>query len=160
MILNQLKHDQSDTKPSFPVHHKHAREQLSFSSYDVDEIDKLDIEQIILQAFNQAMMVVKHSKIYYKLNKYNINSLYDLSQYIYDVLNKNSRMINYSLPSSNSSTDEFGLDEDNDDNDDMNSIQDISADEVMSDDLDDPISDDDLLSTEKKFQWYTISRSN
>lgn len=150
MILNQLKHNQSDKKISFPVHHKHAREQLSFSSYQVDEIDTLDIEQIILDAFQRAIMLVKHSKMYYKLNEYNINSLYDLSQYIYDVLNKNSRMINYSLPPSNSSTDEFGLDEDNDDSYDMNTAENISTDEVMLDYLDDPISDDDVLRTEKK----------
>lgn len=79
------------------MHHKHKREHSLTSSNQLDDIDALDIEHIISVANHQAIDVVKHSKVYYKLNQHNINNLSDLSKYIFDVLNNNSRMINCSL---------------------------------------------------------------
>ncbi|CAF4539581.1 unnamed protein product [Rotaria socialis] len=118
-ILNQLKYGQLNKSISFPVHHKHKQEYSSTSSNQLDDMDTLDIEHIILAAYDQAIDVVKHSKMYYQLNQHNINNLSDLSKYIFDTLNNNSRMINYSSPASHNTADEFGLDEENDDNDDM-----------------------------------------
>ena len=132
-ILNQPKYNQSDRKISCFVHHKHAHEQLLSSSYQADEIDTLDIEQTVSDAFNQAVVFVEHSKMYYKSNEYNINNSHDLSECIYDVLNRNSRMIYYSFPASDSSTNEFELDEDSDDKFDMKSTQNSHIDELISD---------------------------
>ncbi|CAF3424268.1 unnamed protein product [Rotaria socialis] len=149
-ILNQLKYGQLNKSISFPVHHKHKQEYSSTSSNQLDDIDTLDIEHIILAAYDQAIDVVKHSKMYYQLNQHNINNLSDLSKCIFDTLNNNSRMINYSSPASHNTADEFGLDEENDDNDDMYSTQHQSVDEGLLDYPNDPTSDDeDMLSTEK-----------
>ncbi|CAF3407520.1 unnamed protein product [Rotaria socialis] len=148
--LNQLKYGQLNKSISFPVHHKHKQEYSSTSSNQLDDIDTLDIEHIILATYDQAIDVVKHSKMYYQLNEHNINNLSDLSKCIFDTLNKNSRMINYSSPASHNTADEFGLDEENDDNDDMYSTQHQSVDEGLLDYPNDPTSDDeDMLSTEK-----------
>jgi hypothetical protein len=84
-ILSQLKYNQSEKGLSFPIHHKHKREHLSTSSYQLDEIDTLNIEQIISSAYDQAMKIAEHSKMFYTINQHGINSLNDISKYIFDI---------------------------------------------------------------------------
>lgn len=51
-------------------------------------------------------------------------------------------MINYSLPTPNDAANEFGLDEENDDNDNVNSTQNQSMNESLSEWQDDYVSED------------------
>jgi hypothetical protein len=66
-------------------------------------------------------------------------------------------MSNYSLPTANNIDDEFGLDEENDDNNVENYAQDQSIDETPSSLQDDPVSDDeeDILNSTKS-DFYGI----
>ncbi|CAF4659784.1 unnamed protein product, partial [Rotaria sp. Silwood2] len=90
-----------------------------------------------------ALRLVKHSKILDKLNEHKINCLNDLSKYIFNMLNKNSRMINYSFRTENKATEEFGLDEENEDNDIINYAPDQLIDEILFDPQSNVVSDDD-----------------
>jgi hypothetical protein len=160
-ILNQLKYNQLEKDLSFPIHHKHKREHSLASSHPLDEIDTLDIEQLISNAYDQAIHIVQHSKMLDTLNQYNINNLNDLSKYIFNILHKNSRMINYSSPTVNNVIDEFGLDEENDDNNDVNDAQNQPIDETLFDYQNDVASDDDddediLNSTKSDFNGIRI----
>jgi hypothetical protein len=68
-------------------------------------------------------------------------------------------MINYSLPTANNIDDEFGLDEENDDNNIENSTQDQSIDETLSSLQNDPVSDDEkdiLNSTKSDFNGIRV----
>jgi hypothetical protein len=112
-ILNQLKYNQLEKGLSFPTHHKHKREYSLTSSQQLDEIDTLDIQQLISNAYDQALYRVKYSKMTDTLNQHKIDCLNDLSNYLFTILNKNSRMINYSFRTENNISEEFGLDEEN-----------------------------------------------
>lgn len=114
-ILNQLKYNQFDRKISFPVHHKQKNQHLSTTSCSLDDIDSMDVEQIISSAYNQAVTIVEHSKIHDNLKKMNINSLCDLSEYVYNTLQSKSKLINHAWPTLDDTIDEFGLDDENDD---------------------------------------------
>ncbi|CAF1610778.1 unnamed protein product [Adineta ricciae] len=124
-ILNEIKYDSSEKDLRFPIHHKHKREDFSLTPYSqLDDIDTLDIEQIVLDA------------------KFNLDNMNALSQYVFDVLRKNSKMINYSSPIEIDSDQEFGLDEENEDNDETNGTQD-DIDESQLDFENESLSDDD-----------------
>jgi hypothetical protein len=75
------------------------------------------------------------------------------------VLNKNSRMINYSFRTENNTTEEFGLDEENDDHNVTNYAPDQLIDVILFDPQNDAISDDDeniLNSTKSDFNGIRI----
>ncbi|CAF4986618.1 unnamed protein product, partial [Rotaria sp. Silwood1] len=158
-ILNQFKHNHLEKDLSFPIHHKHKCEHPLQSSHQLDNIDTLDIQKLISNAYDQALRLVKYSKILVKLNEHQINYLNDLSSYIFNMLNKNSRMINYSFRTENNTTDEFGLDEENEDNDVINYAPDQLIDEILFDAQSDGVSDDDeniLNSTKSDFNGIRI----
>ena len=157
-ILTQLKYNQFENSLSFPIHHKHKSGYSSTATYPLDGIDTLDIEMLISNAYDQAIELVKHSKMFDTLNEYNINNLNDISKCIYEILNKNSRMINYSSPTPNEPVDEFGLDEENDDNDDINFTQNQPMNESLCEWPDDYVSDDEdiLNSTKSDFEGIRI----
>ncbi len=83
-----MKYNQAENDLSFPIHHKHKRERILSSSYQLDEIDSLDVEQLISTAYDQARRIVKHSKMLDTLNQCNINSLNDLSTYVFNTFKK------------------------------------------------------------------------
>ena len=156
-----MTHHQAENGLSFPVHHKHKRELKLSSSCELDEIDSIDIEQLISNAYDQARRMLQHSKILDTLSRCDINSLDDLSVYVFNTLKKDSRMINYSLPSASNIDDEFGLDEENDDNTVENYIQDRSIDETQSSWQNDPIGEEEeeediLNSTKSDFHGIRI----
>ncbi|CAF1619825.1 unnamed protein product [Rotaria magnacalcarata] len=158
-ILNQFRYNQLEKDLSFPIHHKHKREHLLPSSHQLDEIDALDIQQLILNAYEQALNLVKHSKLLDTLNEHKINCLDDLGNYIFNVLNTNSRMINYSFRTENNTSEEFGLDEENDDNDVVDYASDQLIDEIPFDPQNENVSDDDesiLNSTKSDFNGMRI----
>ncbi|CAF4626489.1 unnamed protein product, partial [Rotaria socialis] len=84
----------------------------------------------------------------------------DIEQVILNViLNKNSRMINYSFPTENNTAEEFGLYEENDDNDVVNYAAGQPIDEILFDFQQDVVSSDDydiLNSTKSDFNGINI----
>ncbi len=95
-MLNQFRYNQLENDLSFPTQHKHKREHLLPSSRQLDEIDTLNIQELISNVYDKALNLVKHAEILDVLNEYKIDCLNDLNNYIVNVLNKNSKMINYS----------------------------------------------------------------
>jgi len=87
-ILNRMIYHQAENGLSFPVHHKHKRELKLSSSYELDEIDSIDIEQLISNAYDQARRILQHSKMLDTLSRCDINSLDDLSVYVFNALKK------------------------------------------------------------------------
>ncbi|CAF4633583.1 unnamed protein product [Rotaria magnacalcarata] len=136
-ILNQFRYNQLEKDLSFPIHHKHKREHLLPSSHQLDEIDTLDVQQLISIAYDQALHLVKHSKLLDTLNEHKINCLNGLK---------------------NNTSEEFGLDEENDDNDVVNYAPDRLIDEIPFDPQNDNVSDDEsiLNSTKSDFNGIRI----
>lgn len=157
-ILNQMKYHQAEKDLSFPIHHKHRREHSLTSVHELDEIDKLDISQLISNAYDQAIDIVKTSKILDTLHEHKISCLNDLSDYIFNILSKNSRMINYSFRTESNITEEYGLDEENDDNDIVNDAPDQLIDETLFDSQEDASDDDETIlnSTRSDFNGIRI----
>ncbi|CAF4471863.1 unnamed protein product [Rotaria socialis] len=119
-VINLL-NDKNDL--SFPIHHKRKHESSLPSSHQLDDIDTLDIQKLISNAYDQALRLVKHSKILDKLNEHKINCLNDLK---------------------NNTSEEFGLDEENDDNDvAVNYAPNQLIDEIPFDPQNDGVSGDD-----------------
>ncbi|CAF5164993.1 unnamed protein product, partial [Rotaria magnacalcarata] len=113
-------------------------EHLLPSSHQLDEIDALYIQQLILNAYEQALNLVKHSKLLDTLNEHKINCLDDLK---------------------NNTSEEFGLDEENDDNDVVDYASDQLIDEIPFDPQNEKVSDDDesiLNSTKSDFNGMRI----
>ncbi|CAF3799462.1 unnamed protein product [Rotaria magnacalcarata] len=134
-ILNQMKYNQSKKDLRFPINHKQKHQH---SSTSIDQLNEID---------NQ----IGYTTICDTLNQFNINGLNDVSQYVFDILKKNSRLINYSFRTENDIAEEFGLDEENDDNDVDTYAPDQPIDEFLFDCQNDTMSDDeeDILNTLK-----------
>jgi len=157
-ILNQMKHYQTDNNLLFPVHHKHRRDSKQSSTYAYDEIDSLDIEQLILAAYDEAKNMIKCSGVIETLSRFGIQTLNDLSAYVSNTLRKQSKMINYSLPTS-VIDDEFGLDEEDDENNVENHQQDQTIDESFSNLQIEQVSDEEeeiLCSTKSHFDGVRV----
>ena len=157
-----MKYSQTEKDLSFPIHHKQKREHSITSVHELDEIDTLDIPKLISNAYDQAVDIVKNFKIVHILNQHKISCLSDLSNFIFDLLSKNSRMANYSFRAENSIVEEYGLDEENDDNDVTNDASGPSIDELLFDSPGYADSDDDesmLNSTRSDFSGIRIMDS-
>ncbi|CAF4661231.1 unnamed protein product, partial [Rotaria sp. Silwood2] len=116
-ILNQIKHNQSKNDLSFSIHHKHKHDDSLISIDRLDEINTLDLEQIILDAYNQAISIVHHSKMLQALKQNNIINLKTLSEFVFDSLRKSSKMFGYSSRTTIGSNEELESDDDADDGD-------------------------------------------
>ena len=112
-----MKYDHSKNDLSFPIHHKHRHVHSTPSMDQLNEIDTLDIQQLIANAYDRAVDIVEHSGIFDTLSQHSIHNLYDLSKFVFDTLKKNSRLINYSSPTEKNTIQEFGSEEENDDSD-------------------------------------------
>ncbi|CAF3042698.1 unnamed protein product, partial [Rotaria sp. Silwood2] len=132
------------------MHHKHKLDDSLVSSDRSNEIDTLDVEQIISNAYDQAIHVVQHSKMLDVLYQHDIINLKELSAFVFDNLSKTSKMFGYSSQITNDNTEEFELDEENDDNDLLNDEQDQLNDEDLLDfENDNDIADEDVLTSTK-----------
>ena len=138
-VLNELKHNQVEENLRFPVHHKHKRENLVKLSQQPDEIDISDIEQLISEAYDRAIDMVKHSTILNELIQCDIHSLEDLSNFTFDEMNRRSRMTNLSSQSSNDLIEETESDDDDDDDE---GVGDDTYDQRTDEDSSDPQNDD------------------
>lgn len=57
IAINQCEYDKTDDRLSFPIHHKHKRDSSLILSDQLHEIDTLDIEQIIFNTYDQAVLI-------------------------------------------------------------------------------------------------------
>ena len=156
-VLNELKHNQLQENLCFPIHHKHKRENLVKLSHQPDDIDISDIEQLISEAYDQAMDMVKHSTLVNEFIRCNISSFDDLSKFTLDEMNKRSRMTNLSSQTSNGLTEEPESDEHDDDDDSIGDQRlDRTTDEDSSDPENDDSSDDEAVLTSQKSNFDEI----
>ncbi|CAF1323453.1 unnamed protein product [Rotaria sp. Silwood1] len=149
-ILNQFKYDQSDDTLSFTTHQKHEHDNSLVLSDQLDEFDKLNVEQIILNAYDQAIHIVEDSNMLDVLRQHDILDLKDLSGFVFGNLRKSSKMFSYSSGTPTDNNEEFELDEENDDNDVKNNEQDKLNDEVLVDfENDDENGNEEILNSTK-----------
>ncbi|CAM4897582.1 unnamed protein product [Rotaria socialis] len=99
------------------LHHKHKQDDPLIYTDRLDEISTLNVEQIILGAHNQAINIVKHSKMLHILNQNNIVNLKDLSDFVFDCLKRSSKMYGYSSQTTIDNNEELESDDDDDDED-------------------------------------------
>ncbi|CAF4454321.1 unnamed protein product [Rotaria sp. Silwood2] len=99
-LLNDIKykqfHDQSANKLIFPVHYKHRHDRQPLSKSIQDEIDQIDIEQLIADAYDDAVTIYNDLEVLDILEQKHVLGLNSLSAYIFEYLNTNSQMYNFS----------------------------------------------------------------
>ncbi|CAF1442037.1 unnamed protein product [Adineta steineri] len=134
-ILNQMKHNQSENGLSFPVHHKHKHDALLISTDRLDEVDTLNLDQIISDAYNQAIDIVRSSNILLELEENDIINLETLNKFVYDNLKKSSKMFNYSSRAANDNNEELESDDDGDDEDNECESEEGDGDNEICDEL-------------------------
>ena len=96
----------------FPLHHKHKRNNHLLSLQNSNDIDQLDVEKIITDAYNKALELIERLEISVLLKKNDIFDLNSLSKYVFRQLKSNSKIFDYSTQIINDDDDEFDLEED------------------------------------------------
>ncbi|CAF1368504.1 unnamed protein product [Adineta ricciae] len=114
-ILNQIKHNQLNNGLSFPVHHKHKHDDLLTVADNLDEINTLDLEQIMSDAYEQAVNIVHHSNMLLELEENDMINLEILSKFIYNNLKKSSKMFGHSSQATTYINEELESDDDGED---------------------------------------------
>lgn len=105
-ILNQFKYDRTNSDLCFPIYQKYKSADSSSPSYDSYDIERLDVEQIIRRAYDQAIEMVRPTGMLDVLKQKNLINFNDLNNFILNDLKKNSTMFNYS--SERNTTDDAG----------------------------------------------------
>lgn len=155
----KLRHlnDKSINKLEFPVHHKHRHDHQSLHTLSQREVDLIDVDRIISEAYDIAIDMLNGLHILNLLNDKNVLGLKPLSEYVFKQLNSNSKMYDYSSQLSHMDDGEFEIaDDDDDDNDDDNGTAadlNINDDFSSDDDYDDEDEQDDtrnLINTTKE----------
>ncbi|CAF4165786.1 unnamed protein product [Rotaria magnacalcarata] len=131
---NQVSQQDDDNILSFPIHHKHNRNNNLPSLQNLDDMDQLNVEKIISNAFNQAIELTANLGISKLLKERKIFDLNSLSEYVFQELNSSSRMFDYSIETVDDDYDEFNLEED-EDNDKKDIMDSYSDDEEMKNNL-------------------------
>ncbi|CAF0969260.1 unnamed protein product [Rotaria sordida] len=116
-ILNRIKCDnlcqQDDNEHlSFPIHHKHKRDNHLLSLQNLDDIDQLDVEKIISDAYNEALELAERLEISRSLQENDVFDFDSLNKYVFRQLSSSSKMFDYSTQIINDDDDdEFDLEE-------------------------------------------------
>ena len=77
-----------------------------------DSIDQLDVENVIANAFAQAIKLTAPLEISKLLAEHDLLAMNSLSKYVFQRMNSNSKMFDYSTQTGRDDSDEFSLDED------------------------------------------------
>ncbi|CAF1483679.1 unnamed protein product [Rotaria sordida] len=134
----------------------------SFSSSSrnhLDEINTLDLEQIISDAYNQAIDIVHHSKMLQELKPNDIIDLKTLSEFVFDSLRKSSKMFGYSSRVTTDNNEELESDDDgvDEDEDASSDDEDELYDELLNFENDDYNDEEEILnSTRSSFDGIKI----
>ncbi|CAF1387704.1 unnamed protein product, partial [Rotaria sp. Silwood1] len=160
-LLNDIKckqlHSGSVDKLVFPVHYKHRVERQSSFTHSQLEIDEIDIERVITDAYHHAVDMLEGLDILNLLEKKHVLGLKPLREYLFRQLNSNSQKHNYSSQISNIDDEVFESDDDNDEDGD-DTTNDLSMNEDNDDssinndytDEDEQNNTQDLINTTKK----------
>ncbi|CAF2119141.1 unnamed protein product [Rotaria magnacalcarata] len=126
-VLNDIKfkqlHDDPVNNFVFPVNHKHQKDRQSSFTQSQSDIDQIDIEQIITDAYHKAVDMLDRLEILNLLKEKRALGLNLLSEYVFKQLNSNSKMYDHSSQLRNIDDEEFELADDDDDDeraDDLN----------------------------------------
>ncbi|CAF2836521.1 unnamed protein product [Rotaria sp. Silwood2] len=153
-LLNDIKfkqlNDESVNNLVFPVHYKHRHGRQSLFTQSQTEIDQINVEQIITEAYHEAIDMLSGLEILNLLKDKRVLGLKLLSEYVFKHLNSNSKMYDYSPQLINMDDEEFGI-ADDDDNDETTT--DLNMDDDNNDDYSDEDEQDDarnLIDTRKE----------
>ncbi|CAF1168333.1 unnamed protein product [Rotaria sp. Silwood1] len=158
-LLNDIKckqlHNGSVDKLVFPIHYKHRIERQSSFTHSQREIDEIDIEQVIVDAYHQAIDMLEGLDILNLLEKNHVLELKPLSEYLFRQLNSDSQKHNYSSQICNLDDEVFESDDDNDEDEttnDLNMSEDDDDSSVNNDYIDEDEQNNprDLINTRKK----------
>ena len=163
-ILNRLKHDRVEENLSFPIHHKHRHDDSLLCSAQIDEVDTLDVQQLISDAYEQALDIVRDSDMLDGLNQCGIITLEDLSEFIFNDLSRSSKMFNRASRARNNEKEDSESDVDSEsddeheDSDSADHEQDDMSDEISPDDVgsDDDENEEAWTSTKSEFRGIKI----
>ena len=158
-LLNEIKCKQlqngSVDNLVFPIHYKHRVERQSSFTHSQREIDEIDIEQVITDAYHQAIDMLEGIDILNLLEKNHVLELKPLSEYLFRQLNFDSKKHNYSSQICNLDEEVFEIDDDNDEDEatnDLNMNEDNDDSSVNNDSTDEDEQNNarDLINTTKK----------
>lgn len=138
----------------FPVHHKHNHDDNLASLQKLEDIDQMDIEETISDAFEQALQLTQRLEISELLKKYDVFDMNLLSKYVFRQLNSSSKMFDYSTQTTHnhddSDSDEFDLEDEEDEDTDDNLVDDQQDNNyVFADQEDDDVDDDNNITSIK-----------
>ncbi|CAF3212551.1 unnamed protein product, partial [Rotaria socialis] len=149
-LLNDITFKQLNDNPVnnfvFPVHHKHRKDRQSSFTQSQRDIDQIDIERIITDAYREAVDMLDRLEILNLLKEKRALGLNLLSEYVFKQLNSNSKMYDYSSQLSNIDDEEFEFELVDDNDDDDERADDLNMDDGNNDSTssnDDHIDDDD-----------------
>ncbi|CAF1981539.1 unnamed protein product [Rotaria magnacalcarata] len=103
-VLEQIKcyeETNNDSRLLFPIHHKHKKNNDSTTYQSISDIDKLNIENVVLSAYKTAEELVENLNIFHLLKQHNIYQLNDVSKHVYDDLRSTCRINDHSMFDSN-----------------------------------------------------------
>ncbi|CAF2073465.1 unnamed protein product [Rotaria magnacalcarata] len=152
-------HNGSVGKLVLQVHYKHRVERQSSFTHSQLEIDEIDIEQVITDAYHHAVDMLEGLDILNLLEEKHVLELKPLREYLFRQLNSNSnsQKHNYSFQISNIDDEVFESDDDNDE-DGNDTTNDLGMNEGNDDssinndytDEDEQNNTQDLINTTKK----------
>ncbi|UJR29575.1 hypothetical protein I4U23_010792 [Adineta vaga] len=136
----------------FPIHHKHKHDAHRVSLQKLDDIDPMDVENIISDAFEQALQLTERLGISETLKKYNLFDMNLLSKYVFRQFSTSSKMFDYStqITHDEGNNDEFDLEDEEDTEDNNNEL--INAEQDDDDIFDDQDNADNNLTRNLFFE--------
>ena len=164
-LLNDIKHkhlhNDSTDNLVFPVHYKHRSNRQSSYTPSSIEIDQIDIEEVITDAYNEATQMLDDLEILNVLKVKHVLGVKPLSEYVFEQLNSTSKMNDYSFDLNNMDDDEFEIaDDDDDDKLEGNDTNRDDNDGCSSDDENEENDIQDSINTTKKdFAGMKVFRS-
>ena len=161
-ILNRLKHDRAEENLSFQSITNIDTMTRSYRRVKSTEVDTLDVQELISDAYEQALDIVRDSDMLDGLNQSNIITLEDLSKFISNDLSRSSTMFNRASRSKNNVKEDSGSDshsesdEQHEDFDRADDEQDDMSDEISSDDVDSDDDENEEAWTSTKSEFHGI----
>lgn len=148
-LLNDIKckqtNDEAVNKLAFPVHYKHRNDRQSSRIESQSEIDQIDIEQIITEAYNEAVDILEGLEILNVLKNKRVLGLKPLSEHVFKQLSLNSKMYDYSSQLNEMDDEEFEIADDDEDE----TPGDVDGDDDNSSSNDDYTDEDENVDTQE-----------
>ena len=134
-ILNEIKcqqlHDETTNSLIFPVHHKHRKTRGSSTTLTQNDIDQLDVENIIIYAYNKAAHILDGLDVFDSLRRRGLLEINSLSEFFSRQWNSNSRTHDNSSQPLSTDSDMFETDDD-DESEEAEDINEHSDDEELN----------------------------